>query len=55
MNKVTVDSDALREVLQALIGSDHHIRELQYTRSLPSNPINKLIAEFNDHVKGQEN
>jgi hypothetical protein len=45
--KVSVDADALRHVLQALIGPDHHIRELQACRRLPDSPIDKLITEFN--------
>lgn len=45
--KVEVSAAALREILQALNGPGHCIRELQFTRSLPGNPIDTLIAEFN--------
>lgn len=54
--KVTVDAAALRQVLEALTGPSHLIRELQATRHLPElgdsppNPINKLISEFNEQV-----
>ncbi len=45
--KASVDADALRQVLQALIGQPHYIRELQVCRGLPGSPIDKLVAEFN--------
>jgi hypothetical protein len=53
MNDVTVDASALRQVLEALNGPDHYIRELQVTRRLPGvdNPINKLIEQFNNAVE----
>lgn len=44
---ITVDRAALRQVLEALIGPGHLIRELQFTRSLPDNPINKLVDQYN--------
>lgn len=48
---VTVTADPLRQVLQALIGPGHLIRELQATRSLHAltndNPIEILIEQFN--------
>lgn len=49
MDKVTVSTDALRQVLEALNGPGYHIRELQAIRNLPgmSNPIDTLIDEFN--------
>ena len=48
MNKVTVSANALRQVLNALNGPGHLIREIQVTRGLPgdSNPINTLMSEF---------
>jgi len=53
---VSVDADALREVLQALIGPAHHIRELQATRSLHAmgypNAIDTLVESFNEAVTG---
>ena len=50
--KASVDADALRQVLQALIGPVHHIRELQVCRGLPDSPIDKLMAEFNAQSGG---
>lgn len=50
--KALVDLDALSQVLQALAGPAHHIRELQVCRGLPGSPIEKLIAEFNAQVGG---
>ena len=49
MRTITVSYNALRQVLVALTGPDHLIRELQYTRNplLGSNPINTLIEEMN--------
>jgi hypothetical protein len=44
---VTVDAKALRELLVALNGPAHHIRELQVTRGFMDNPIDTLIEEFN--------
>ncbi len=50
--KIEVSADALRQVLQALIGPAHYIRELQVTMGLPgsTNPIETLLAEFNAAV-----
>lgn len=54
---VTVDGQALRQVLVALVGQPHHIRELQATRSLHKlgypNPIDILIEQFNAAVGPQ--
>ena len=52
MSKVSVDAAALRQILVALNGPGHHIRELQATRNLPGvqNPIDKIIQDFNDNV-----
>lgn len=54
---VTVDGQALRQVLVALVGQPHHIRELQATRSLHKlgypNPIDVLIEQFNAAVEPQ--
>lgn len=50
MKTVTVNADALRQVLQALNGPSHYIRELQVTRGPlvgDDNPINILIEEYN--------
>jgi hypothetical protein len=56
MDKVTVDAGALRQVLQALTGPGHLIRELQVTRGMPGsdpsdNPIDQLTIEFNAAVE----
>lgn len=51
---IAVNADALRQVLNALNGPGHYIRELQVTRNLDElmettkNPINLLVKEFND-------
>lgn len=47
--KVEVSADALRQVLEALNGPSHYIRELQVTRTLQGyeNPINVLVKEYN--------
>lgn len=53
MEKVTVSADALKEVLTALNGPAHYIRELQALRDPPfgsDNPINILCAEYNGAV-----
>lgn len=53
MNKtISVDAEALRQVLVALLGQPHQIRELLATRGLPEglgdpNPINRLIEAYN--------
>jgi hypothetical protein len=57
--QVPVDADALREVLQALIGPPHQIRELQVLRGsrlpgLTPGPIDKLINQYNAWAKTQE-
>ncbi len=52
MDKVTVSADALRQVLNALNGPAHYIRELQVTRNISKlpgmnpNPINILVDEY---------
>ncbi|MDE1179443.1 hypothetical protein [Paraburkholderia sp.] len=56
--RIEVDAKALREVLVALNGPGHYIRELQVTRNpviCPDNPINKLTDEFNAWVERQAN
>ncbi|MFM9928167.1 hypothetical protein VLK31_34715 [Variovorax sp. H27-G14] len=48
--RVSVNADALRQVLQALVGPGHYIRELQFTRSLHKlghpNAINTLLEDY---------
>lgn len=52
---VTVDKAALREILAALIGPPHLIRELQATRCLGDSPIDLLVEQFNAAVaNGQQ-
>lgn len=55
MESLVVDSKALKQVLSALNGPAHHIRELQATRNLPGddNPINTLINQYNAWVEDQ--
>lgn len=52
--KVAVDADALGQVLRALNGPGHLIRELQVLRSLPMaeapNPIERLLDQYNAFV-----
>jgi hypothetical protein len=54
MEKVTVNAKALRQVLNALNGPPHYIRELQVTRGPmvgDDNPINILVNEYNQAVE----
>lgn len=54
MEKVTVSATALRQVLNALNGPAHYIRELQVTRGPligDDNPINILCDEYNAAVE----
>lgn len=53
--KVLVDAEALKQLLQACIGPEHLIRELQFTRNVDPvgtggrpnlNPINVLLDEY---------
>ena len=47
---ISVDAAALKQVLVALNGPGHFIRELQHTRTPPvgdDNPINILTDQFN--------
>ena len=54
---VIVNKKALQEVLEALIGDSHYIRELQATihtpvlGDMPPNPIKTLIDEFQNQPK----
>ena len=49
-----MDAEALRQVLQALIGPPHHIRELQVLRSLPDSPITTLVTAYQEWCDQQE-
>jgi len=57
---VTVDCDALVQVLNALNGHSHEIRELQVTRGLHSlggqyaNPIETLLAEVRPQLEAMK-
>ena len=53
METVTVNADALRQILQALNGPPHYIREIQAIRNLPGHdcPITRLTEEYNEAVR----
>lgn len=53
---VSVNAAALREILIAVTGPAHHIRELQVTRGLPmvDNPIDILINDYNAAVEANK-
>lgn len=51
---VTVDADALREILQAIIGPGYLIRELQAIRSLGDSPIDKLLEQYKEQITQTE-
>jgi hypothetical protein len=54
MKTIEVDADALYQVLQALNGPGHYIRELQVTRGpLFDNPIDKLATQYNEWATKQ--
>lgn len=54
MKTITVNAAALHNLLTALLGNPHEIRELQNTRLpeslFPDNPINVLVTEYNTAV-----
>lgn len=52
--QVLVDAKALREVLMALMGPGHLVRELQAITNLPGHdcPIKLLIKQYNEQVSG---
>lgn len=57
--EITVDANALKQVLQALNGPPHYIRELQATRDngtglFKDNPIDVLIKQYNEWVERQK-
>lgn len=59
MKTVTVDAQALYQVLSALNSRGHMLAELQATRDKPpiltGNPIDKLIDEYNAQIaQGEE-
>lgn len=44
---IPVNAKALYQILVALKGPPHYIRELQVTASLQDSPITKLVDEYN--------
>ena len=53
METVTVDAKSLRDVLSALKGPSHHIRELLVIDGLPGDEgsISKLVRQYNEAVE----
>ena len=51
MKTVTVDADALRQVLQALIGPSYLMSELMAIQGLGDSPIDILVEQYNAAVK----
>lgn len=53
METVTVNANALRQILEALSGPPHHMRELLVISDLPGHdcPIKRLVNEYNDAVE----
>ena len=47
MRRIEVDARALKQVLLALTGPPHLIRELQAVVNLGDSPIAKLVDEYN--------
>lgn len=50
--KLSISEECLGQVLRALLGPPHHIRELQMTMNLPGEPnsLTKLVNEYNAEV-----
>ncbi len=52
---IIVNKEALKEILIALVGEPHLIRELQATRGLSvlgmDNPIDTLVHNWNDNLE----
>lgn len=51
--KVSVSAKALEELLRAVLGPPHYIRELQVTRGVPGLPncVDQLLLEYNAEVE----
>lgn len=49
-NTVTVDADALAQILSAINGPSYLVRELQAIRSLGDSPIDLLIKQYNEQM-----
>lgn len=57
--KITVTASALHDLLLALNGPDHYIREIQATRNLnklmgKTNPIDQLTDEYNNWIESKD-
>ena len=50
MSQITVDAENLRQVLQAFMGSSHHVMELFILRDSVNSPVNRLVKEYNQIV-----
>jgi len=51
---VIIRAAPLRQLLSALIGPSHYIREIQATMDLPfndANPLKQVLNEFNEQMK----
>ncbi len=48
---VLLNQEHTRQLLQALNGGGHLIRELQVLRGFPDNPITNLIEQYNAQVE----
>lgn len=51
--KCLVEKDALVELLRALAGPPHLIRELVAIRNLPGTPLMILVEDLGNHCKAQ--
>lgn len=51
MKTVTVDAEALRELLEALVGPQYLMSELRVTQGMGDNPIDTLIEQYNAAVE----
>jgi hypothetical protein len=49
--KVSLSTSAVWELLNALQGPPHYIREIQATRGIGDNPLDILCREFNEQMK----
>lgn len=54
MKTVTVDADALRQVLQSLIGPSYLMSELMAIRGLGDSPIDILVDQYNMAVENHD-
>lgn len=58
MDRIEVDARALSRVLNALLGNDYEIRELQAMRHMvisnETSPITILVDEYNEAVRVEQ-